>query len=180
MPNANDKVVAETRYLRLLEREGWSFVQRPNVTGVVSVVALTDEGEMLFVEQLRCPVSARTIELPAGLAGDEAEFSHEDLAQTAARELKEETGYEADHIRFILACPTSPGMTDEVASFFLATGLRKTGEGGGVAGEDITVHLVPLNAAHKFLMACAAQGKPVAAKAMAGLHFALMAHAGTL
>ena len=180
MSHPDDKVLCETKYLRLVDRGGWSFVQRANATGVVSVVALTDADEMVFVEQFRHPVSSRTIELPAGLAGDEAGFAHEDLAQTAARELKEETGYEAAHIRPLMECPTSPGMTDEVAAFFLATGLSKTGAGGGVEGEDIVVHLVPLNRAHAFLMNCSREGKSVAAKALAGLHFALMAKAAGL
>lgn len=168
-----DEVLAETKYLRMIQREGWTFVQRPNARGVVSIVALTDEGEIVFVEQHRKPVAARTIELPAGLAGDEPEHEGEDLARTAARELLEETGYVAARMEPLMDCPTSPGMTDEVASFFLATGLRRVGAGGGVAGEDIQVHLVPLEAAHGFLMACSQQGKRVAAKALAGLHFAL-------
>ena len=174
MEYPSDKVLAETKYLRLLDRDGWTFVQRANATGVVSVVALTDEDQILFVEQFRPPLNARTIELPAGLAGDQPDISQEDLAQTAARELKEETGYEAEHIRLLMKCPTSPGMTDEVAAFFLATGLRKTGTGGGVDGEDILVHLVPLREANAFLMKCSRAGKPVAAKAVAGLYFALM------
>ena len=177
MSTSTDEVIAETKHLRMINRDGWTFVQRPNATGVVSIVALTDEDEIIFVEQLRKPVSARTIELPAGLAGDEPGHEHEALAATAARELLEETGYEAGKITPLIECPTSPGMTDEVVSFFLATKLRKVSAGGGVAGEDIEVHLVPLAAAHAFLMASARAGKPVAAKALAGLHFALMARA---
>ncbi|MCG5054411.1 MAG: NUDIX hydrolase [Myxococcales bacterium] len=183
MPNrtakSGDVIVAETRFLRLIDRDGWSFVQRPNATGVVSIVALTDDDEILFVEQHRKPVNAATIELPAGLAGDEPGHETEALAQTAARELLEETGYEAARIEFLMGCPTSPGMTDEVASFFLATGLRRTGPGGGVAGEDITVHVVPLATAPKFLEDAARQGRLVAAKALAGLHLAFMARALT-
>ena len=57
----------ETRYLRLLERDGWSYVERPNLSGVVTIVAVTNAGDLLFVEQHRPPVAASTIELPAGL-----------------------------------------------------------------------------------------------------------------
>lgn len=180
MKSSHDEVIAETKHLRMINRDGWTFVQRPKVTGVVSIVALTDEDEIIFVEQLRKPVSARTIELPAGLAGDEPGHEHEPLEATAARELLEETGFEAGLIEPLLSCPTSPGMTDEVVSFFLATKLRRVAAGGGVAGEDIEVHVVPLDQAHAFLVACARAGKPVAAKALAGLHFAALARGGRL
>ncbi|MDX2022095.1 MAG: NUDIX hydrolase [Deltaproteobacteria bacterium] len=175
MSKWEDKVLAETKFLRLVQRDGWSFVQRPNATGVVSIVALTDEGEIVFVEQFRKPLDAYTIELPAGLAGDEPGHEEEALAHSAARELEEETGFVAERVTHLIDCPTSAGMTDEVVSFFLATGLRRVGPGGGVENENITVHIVPLKDAHAFLLNCAATGKSVAAKAFAGLHFAHVA-----
>ena len=67
------RVLAEGRHLRFVERNGWEFVERKNVTGVAILVALTDEGRVLIVEQWREPVGARVLELPAGLAGDEGE-----------------------------------------------------------------------------------------------------------
>ena len=150
-------------------------MQRTNATGVVCIVALTDDDEIVFVEQHRIPVGARTIELPAGLAGDEPGHESEALVKSAARELLEETGFAAAQVTHLMDCPTSAGMTDEVASFFLATGLQRVGPGGGVAGEDIEVHVVPLATAHDFLLGCAERGRMVAAKALAGLHMANVA-----
>jgi len=178
MENVSDRVVAETRFLRLVVRDGWSFVQRPNATGVVAIVALTDDEEIVFVEQYRKPLGKVTIELPAGLAGDEPGHEGEGLAGSAGRELLEETGFAASHITHLLDCPTSAGMTDEVASFFLATGLNRVGPGGGVPGENIVVHVVPLKSAHEFLLACAKSGKMIAAKALAGLQLANVARRG--
>lgn len=175
MEKAGDKVLAETKFLRLVMRDGWSFVQRPNATGVVAIVAITDNEEIVFVEQYRRPLAKSTIELPAGLAGDEPGYENEGLAGSAGRELMEETGFKAAHITHLIDCPTSAGMTDEVASFFLATGLTRVGPGGGVAGEDIVVHVVPLKSAHEFLLSCAKSGKMVAAKALAGLQLANVA-----
>ena len=86
--------------------------------------------------------------------------------------------FHAAHITHLIDCPTSAGMTDEVASFFLATGLTRLGPGGGVAGEDIVVHVVPLKSAHEFLLGCAKSGKMVAAKALAGLQLANVARHG--
>ena len=40
--------------------------------------------------------------------------------------------------------PSSAGLTDEMISFFMMSGLTKTGAGGGDASEDIVVHEIPL------------------------------------
>ena len=116
------------------------------------------------------------IEIPAGLVGDEEEHRGEALAETAARELMEETGHRAKEIRPILSSPTSAGMTPEFTHFFLATGLSRETEGGGVSGEEITVHHVPLAGLRDFLAAKTAEGLAVdfkihAALAAAGIAF---------
>ena len=131
------------RYLSLLERDGWEYVTRSNASGVAVLVAVTDAGEILLVEQYRKPMARRVIELPAGLAGDQFD-PDEPLLQAAGRELEEETGYVADRLETLMACPSSAGMTDEVVTFVLATGLRRVGPGGGDASEDIDVLPVPL------------------------------------
>ena len=48
------------------------IVQR--IGGIVGVVALTPEHNVVLVEQYRVPVGARVVELPAGLAGDTPEL----------------------------------------------------------------------------------------------------------
>jgi hypothetical protein len=35
-------------------------------------------------------------------------------------------------------------LSNEVVNLLLASGVKKVGDGGGVAGESITVHLVPV------------------------------------
>src|SRR3546814_6474596 len=66
----------------------------------------------------------------------------------AARELEEETGYRPGRLENLGEYYSSPGMVSESFSLFRAHDLMKTGEGGGVEGEDILVHRVPLNAIH--------------------------------
>ena len=132
------------RHLSLVRRGHWEFATRHNATGVVALVAVTDEGKVLLVEQSRPPLGKRVIELPAGLAGDIVGEESESLATAARRELLEETGYEAHGVRLLTEGPSSAGLTDEMISFFVMTGLTKTGEGGGDASEDIVVHEVPL------------------------------------
>ena len=167
-----DRILAQTRYLRFIDRDGWCFVERPHVTGVVTIVAVTDAGHLLLVEQVRPPLGRATIELPAGLVGDEPGMADEPLEAAARRELFEETGYEATTMELLSTCATSPGMTSELVSIFRARGLRKVAAGGGVAGEHIRVHEVPLGEAEGWLAARARAGTPVAVKVYAGLYWA--------
>ena len=128
------------RYLHLVERDGWEYVSR--LHPVVVMIACTDDDELILVEQFRKPVDRRTIELPAGLVGDQHDQLDESLNTAAMRELEEETGYAAGRMSEIMRCPTSAGMSNEVAVFLLAEQLEKVGPGGGDASEDITVHCI--------------------------------------
>lgn len=143
---AGDTILGTGRFLRLVERNGWELVQRTNASGVVIVVAVTDDNALVLVEQYRPPLQCRVIELPAGLSGDIPGHETEALALAAARELEEETGFAADAIREVAKGPVSAGITDECITIFRASGLTKVGEGGGDASEDIVVHCVPLDA----------------------------------
>jgi ADP-ribose pyrophosphatase len=133
----------ETRWLGLYRIGHWDFVRRPTGDACVGILAETSEGEILLVEQFRFPVQRRVIEVPAGIVGDEPEHAGEPLEETARRELLEETGYEAASMELLISTPTSAGMSSELTHLFQAKGLVKRHEGGGVAGESITVHRVP-------------------------------------
>jgi ADP-ribose pyrophosphatase len=139
-------VLGAGRWLRLVEVDGWEFVERVKATGVVA------------------------IDLPAGLAGDGPES--EELVTAARRELIEETGYDARRFTLLAHAPTSPGLTTEVVSFFRAAGLKKVGAGGGIEGEDIVIHKVKLTRADAWLRRQARSGKHIDCKVLAGLHFA--------
>jgi ADP-ribose pyrophosphatase len=167
-----DRILAETRFLRMIDRNGWSFVERPNSRGVVTIAALTTERKLVFVEQYRAPLGRLAIELPAGLMGDEVGHENEDPVSSARRELLEETGYQARELELVATTATSPGMANELVHFVLAWGLVRAGEGGGVAGEDITVHEVPLGEVRAWLRERERAGLLIAAKVYAGLYFA--------
>jgi ADP-ribose pyrophosphatase len=158
------------RYLSLLERDGWEFASRCNATGVVVLIAVTDAGELVLVEQYRKPVEASVVELPAGLVGDLAD-PDEPLLDAAQRELEEETGYVAAQMEILMACPSSAGMSDEVITFVLATGLRRVGPGGGDDSEEIEVTAVALDQVDAWLVAQAAAGKPVDPKVFTALYW---------
>lgn len=135
------KTVFEGDHLLVKERDDWQFVERKKAKEAVAVLAETDDGALVLTEQHRKPLDRRVIDFPAGLVGD-AEGVR-DPEKTAKKELEEETGYVCDSVELLVRGPSSPGITSEVVSLYRARGVRKKGEGGGVGGEEITVHVVP-------------------------------------
>ena len=166
------QVVSDGKHIQLVRKAGWEFARRKGISGIVGIVAVTDDRKLVLVEQHRPPVGARVIELPAGLAGDAKGHEQEDLADAARRELFEETGYEARTMDRLAAGAASAGMTDEVITLFRATGLTKTGEGMGDESENITVHEVPLSGVIDWLADRERGGRLVDLKVYCGLYFA--------
>ncbi len=155
-----------------IEKEGrWEYAHRVNATGAAIIAAVTEDQKLLLVEQYRIPMHARTIELPAGIIGDEPGMGGELHADAARRELLEETGYTAEHIEALTSGPASSGLASEIVTLFRATGLKKTGAGGGVEHEDITVHEVAMAEVHNWLEARAKSGVLIDPKVYAGLYF---------
>jgi len=159
----------ESKWLGLYRKGHWDYVRRPNSDACVGILAVTDHNEILLVEQFRIPVGKKVIEIPAGLVGDEPNFRGESLAESAARELLEETGYRAGKIDLLISSPTSAGMTPEATHLFYATQLTKEADGGGVAGENITVHKIQLPELRRFLSEKEAAGLMVDFKIHAAL-----------
>lgn len=162
----------ETRWLGLYRSGRWDFVRRPNSDAAVGILAITPEREIILVEQFRIPMQRAVIEIPAGLVGDEPEHAGESLATTAGRELLEETGYRAGSVTQLIASPTSAGMTSEFTYLFHATDLVREHDGGGVAGENITVHHVPLAGLREWFAEQEAAGKLIDFKIHAALWLA--------
>jgi len=162
------RVVYEGKYQRMLVRDSWEYSERTHAGGLAAIIiAVTPEDEVLFVEQFRVPLQARTIEMPAGLVGDID--AGESIGDSAVRELEEETGWTADHAEVLMIGPTSSGASSEKIAFVRATGLRKVGAGGGDASEDITVHAIPRARAAAWLVEKMAEGYELDAKLWAGL-----------
>jgi ADP-ribose pyrophosphatase len=169
-PTEAAEVIAETKHLRLLRRGGWEYVERTNVTGIVVIVAVTHDGNLVLIEQYRPPLARRVIELPAGLAGDVAGEEDEALEEAARRELLEETGYAAQTLTRHFHGPPSAGITSEEVTFFLARQVERVAAGGGDASEQIIVHGVPLADVPRWLDAQVRDGKAVDVKVYAGLY----------
>lgn len=165
------RVLHRGRFLRTVAKGHWEWVERVNTTGAVVIAAVTKKKELVLIEQFRIPLGRPVIELPAGLIGDEAGCEQEDRIAAAQRELLEETGYEADHFEFCTEGPSSAGLANEVYAILVARNARRVGAGGGVAREEIRVHVVPIDKVHAWIEARRKEGVMVDPKVYAGLYF---------
>lgn len=86
--------------------------------GGVGVLAITNDGKIPMVKQFRKPIEDVTLEIPAGKLD-----KNEKPSECGIRELKEETGYEADEIISLGYLYPSPGFANEVTHVFFAKGL---------------------------------------------------------
>ncbi len=168
----NRQVLGEGRFARLVSQFGWEWAERINTSAAVIIAALTEQRQLVLIEQYRIPLGRRVIELPAGLVGDLAENKEEDFVEAARRELLEETGYEAASFERLLDGPSSAGLTNEVYTLLLARNARKIAPGGGDATEDIQVHIVPLDKVEAWLDAKRREGTMVSPKIYSALYFA--------
>ncbi len=157
------------KHLSLVATGTWEFATRNTSRPAVGIVAITDDGNVVLVEQFRPPVGRTVVELPAGLCGDIAGSENEPLVVAAQRELFEETGYVAIRWTELGVGYSSPGLTDEAIVLFLAEGLQKTGEGGGDDSENITLYEVPLDRVIEWLND---RGAAADLKLLAGLYAA--------
>lgn len=147
---APEELMWRGRFVEVKRRGRWEYAGRPGGICAAVVLAL-DESHVILVEQYRVPIGRRCLELPAGLIGDEG--GDEDALSTARRELEEETGWRAAHVEAIGDFFSSPGMLSESFTLVRATGLTRVSDGGGVEGENIRVHRVPLSGVAAFLEA---------------------------
>jgi len=165
------KVLYEGRYKRLVEKDGWEFVERVNCAGAVVILAMTDQEEILLVEQNRIPLGKQVIELPAGLASDTDEHKEESFADAARRELLEETGFKASEMKLFFMGPQMAAMSGDMMRIFRATGLSKVNSGGGDSSETITPHVVPIDDADRWIAEKQEAGCLIDAKVFTGLYF---------
>jgi ADP-ribose pyrophosphatase len=138
--DGRERVLYEGKHLSLKQKGSWEYVERRWKAGGVLVVAVTADEKLLLVEEYRPPVDGRVISLPAGVVGDAP--GQETPIVAAARELREETGYDATSLDFLGSGPSSPGLASESVSFYRARGLRRVGDPSGP--EAITLHTVAL------------------------------------
>lgn len=114
--------------------------------GAVCVLPVTEDGDVIFVNQFRYAFNKVTLEVPAG----KLEIGEEPVS-AALRELSEETGLTAKSIVHLGDMYTTPALIDEVIHMYIATDLIE-GEQHLDDGEFINVVKMPLAEAIEMVM----------------------------
>ena len=127
--------------------------------GAAVIIPVFDNGDVLLERQHRYPLHRDFLEFPAGkLDPGETEL------ECARREFQEETGYEAEHWRYLTTMYPCIGYSDERLIFFLAENLRHVGEQPD-HDEFLEILRVPFDEAMRML----ADGRICEAKTVTGL-----------
>jgi ADP-ribose pyrophosphatase len=108
-------------------------------SGGVAIIARPTPREIVLVRQHRHAVDADLWEVPAGMIE-----RGEPTIVTAERELREETGYRAESLRFLWSIFTTPGFCEERIHFFLAEGLTP-GEAQPEDDEEFDLRVWPID-----------------------------------
>ena len=131
--------------------------------GAVGVVAVDNDNNIIMVRQYRKPVEGVLLEIPAGTME-----KGEDPLLCAQRELKEETGFTAEHWNKILSYYSAPGFTDEYLHLYLASDLT----GGEIALDDdefVETVRLPLSEAYRMIF----EGHIADGKSIIGIQYAI-------
>mgnify|MGYP003461728349 CR=1 FL=1 len=127
--------------------------------GSVVILPIDENNNLLFVRQYRHAAGGDLLELPAGTRDEEEPFE-----ECAAREVREETGMEAEKLQKVGEFYLAPGYSTEFMVVFLATGLK---DNPLQADEDefLQVERIPLKKAFEM----AEHGEVPDAKSLAAL-----------
>ena len=119
------------------------MIRHPGASAVVPFLSdpAGDDPEILMIRQYRYAAERYLYEVPAGRLD-----ANEPPERCARRELREETGCEAERVEHMFTMYTTPGFTDERIHVFMAIGLTR-GEVAREADEFIDVETMPLSRA---------------------------------
>jgi len=113
--------------------------------GAVAIIPILPDGRIVLVRQYRYAVQTDLLEIPAGTLE-----KGEKPLDCALRELREETGYEANSMEMILSCYVAPGYSSELIHFYVASALRGV-ESNMELDETITVERIEFDQAIKMI-----------------------------
>jgi ADP-ribose pyrophosphatase len=129
----------------------WEAVSRINCNGVVVIIPVTDNNDVILIRQFRPALDNYVIEFPAGLVDP-----GEDIISAGLRELIEETGYTSDNISLFTDGVISTGINTEKWNVLLASNSKKALDDilqkhKPDDNEDIETLVIPLDNAHGIL-----------------------------
>jgi len=135
------------RVVHLENPDGRSELSRTIVRhpGAVVILPLLDDGQICLINNRRVAVGETLLELPAGTCEP-----GEPIAETARRELIEETGFSAKQLKHLHSYYVSPGILDEQMHFFVASELS-AGTANRMQDELIENVVVPIEAAYQMI-----------------------------
>jgi len=107
----------------------------------VNIVAITNDGFLIMVEQYRVGSNTIELEIPGGVMDPE----DRDPVATAVRELREETGYEGENPRLVADVFSNPAiMNNRTHTVFIDDCVLKH-DTEFDCGEDLVTKLVPVS-----------------------------------
>ncbi|VTT86510.1 ADP-ribose pyrophosphatase [Halorubrum sp. DM2] len=122
------------------ETDGFHYVDEPPA---VVVLPLTPDGDVVVIDEWRQAVGRVNRGIPAGTMEPEDGDEESGIERAAARELAEETGYEADAFERLTTVEPTNGMANAVHHHVLATGCEPTADRDLDHNESISVETVP-------------------------------------
>ncbi|HQP55774.1 MAG TPA: NUDIX hydrolase [Syntrophorhabdus sp.] len=104
----------------------------------VNIIPITEDGQVVMIQQYRHGSKNITLEIPGGLVDDESPEN------AALRELLEETGYQGDNVTYLGATNPNPAIFNNLCHTFLVRNVKKVSETNLDDNEDIEVTLKPI------------------------------------
>jgi ADP-ribose pyrophosphatase len=148
------------KVVRRFEKERpQSFFEMVKHPGSAAIVALTEKGKLLLVNQYREATGEFLLEIPAG------KLEPGERPETCAyRELEEETGYRAGSLEELCSMFMTPGYCDEKIHIFAAADLAPS-----VTSPDEDEILAPVEVELNEAMRMIDDGRIQDAKTVAGI-----------